>query len=195
MENQSLRCFVAVNLPSAIKEKLGHIQEELRRSQADVSWVKPQNIHLTLKFLGEIGEKRVERVKEVLAKAVQGIGSFSLGLESLGVFPNLKSPRVVWVGVKETPAALVELQKAVEDGLAQIGFPKEKRKFSPHFTLGRVRSPRNLEALKNALAEVKAQRLEEFRVESLELMRSQLSPQGSQYSVLEKFLLLSEMKP
>jgi 2'-5' RNA ligase len=190
---QSIRCFVAVNLPPFIKENLGRIQEELRKAQADVSWVKPENIHLTLKFLGGIGEKRVERVKEVLANAVAMAGSFDIQLEGLGVFPGIKSPRVVWVGVKETPAALIELQKAVDEGLAQIGFPKEGRKFSPHFTLGRVRSPRNVEALRQALTEVKTEGLEAVKIESLELMQSQLSPKGSTYSVLQKFYLkLSE---
>lgn len=189
MESQGLRCFIAINLPASIKEQLGQIQEELRRSQADVSWVKPPNIHLTLKFLGEIGEKRVERVKEVLAEVVPGVSTFSLMLEGLGVFPNLKVPRVVWVGVKETPPALLELQKAVDEGLAQIGFPKEGRKFSPHFTLGRVRSLRNLEALRDSLSNLKVEALGDAKVMSLELMRSRLSPKGSEYSVLEQFLL------
>lgn len=189
METPSLRCFVAVNLPSALKEKLGLIQEELRKTQADVSWVKAENIHLTLKFLGEIGEKRVEQVKEVLAKAVAIATPFEIQLEGLGVFPAMKAPRVIWVGAKETPPALVELQKAVDEGLAQIGFPKEGRKFSPHFTLGRVRSPRNIEALRQALTEVKTQGLETVKIESLELMRSQLSPKGSTYSVIQQFSL------
>ena len=189
MEPSSLRCFIAVNLPSSLKEKLGLVQEELRKAQGDVSWVKPENIHLTLKFLGEISEKKVERVKEVLTKAVAIAASFEIQLEGLGVFPGMKSPRVIWVGAKETPAALAELQKAVDEGLSQIGFPKEGRKFSPHFTLGRVRSPRNIEALRQALTEIKTPGLEAVKIESLELMRSQLSPKGSTYSVLQKFIL------
>lgn len=183
-----MRLFVAVHLPQEIRERLALVQERLRRAQADVSWVKPANLHITLKFLGETEPKRLERIGPVLAEAARNVTPFSLAVAGVGAFGG-RIPRVVWVGVREGTAPLEALAGAVESGLARLGFPKEKRGFTAHFTLGRVRSPRNAEALLAAIRDEPTEPLGTVLVERFVLMQSELDPGGSIYTALERFPL------
>jgi 2'-5' RNA ligase len=183
-----MRLFVAVNLPEEIKNRLGAVQEQLRGAQADVSWVRPGNVHLTLKFLGEVEETRLERVGAALTEAVRGHAPFAFELAGLGSFGG-RSPRVVWVGVGRGAEALTRLAEGVETAMGTLGFAREKRGFTAHLTLGRVRSPRNAERLLAALAEWRRERFGEAAVEQVDLMESQLDPRGSIYTVRRSFPL------
>ena len=183
-----MRLFVAVHLPQEIRDGLASVQDRLRRAQADVSWVRPANLHITLKFLGETEPKRLERIGPVLAETARSAAPFSLAVAGVGTFGG-RIPRVVWTGVRDGAASLEALAGAVENGLARIGFAKERRGFTAHFTLGRVRSPRNAEGLLAAIRDEPAALLGTVPVVEFVLMQSQLDPGGSIYTALERFPL------
>ncbi|MBI4735505.1 MAG: RNA 2',3'-cyclic phosphodiesterase [candidate division NC10 bacterium] len=183
-----MRLFVAVNLPSEVRERLAAVQDRLRRAQADVSWVRAENIHVTLKFLGDVEAKRLERVRPALAEEARAGAPFSMEVSGVGSFGG-RIPRVVWVGVGDGAEPLTRLAGQVEDGLGRVGFPKERRGFAAHLTVGRVRSPRNAEALLAALGEERTEPFGVAEVTQFDLMQSELRPSGSVYSVLEKFPL------
>jgi 2'-5' RNA ligase len=181
-----MRLFVAVNLPSEVRERLAAEQDRLRHAQADVSWVRAENIHVTLKFLGETEEKRLDRVRPALLEVARGSAPFRIRVSGLGSFGG-RVPRVVWVGVQEGAEPLSRLAKGVEAAMARLGFPQEKRGFTAHITLGRVRSARNAEALLTALAQAETGPLGSVEVNQFELMQSELRPTGSVYTVLERY--------
>lgn len=189
MEPELVRSFIAVNLDEGLRLSLSRLQEALKAAEAEVSWVRVENIHLTLKFLGEIPKKRLEVVKEAIKEVTRTRFPFPISLQGLGVFPNLRSPRVVWVGVEEETEELKRLQGDLEKVLRKKGFPKEGRAYTPHLTLGRVRSPKNKEGLVTLLEAHKGESLGSMQVGSIDLMQSQLSPKGAVYSVLESFPL------
>ncbi len=181
-----MRLFVAINLPAEIRERLAAEQDRLRRAQADVSWVRAENIHVTLKFLGETEEKRLDRIRPALLEVARGSAPFRIQVSGLGSFGG-RVPRVVWVGVQEGAEPLSRLAKDVEAAMARLGFPKEKRGFSAHITLGRVRSAKNAEALLTALAQAETGPLGSVEVNQVELMQSELRPTGSVYTVLDRY--------
>ena len=183
-----MRLFVAIELPPDVQEGLARAQDRLRGAGADVSWVKPTNIHITLKFLGETDPQRLERIGPVLAQAARTVAPFSATVAAIGTFGG-RVPRVVWAGVQDGATSLGHLAHAVDDGLVALGFSREKRDFAAHVTLGRVRSPRNVHAL---LAAVRAEPLDavgRLWVDRFALMQSELHPSGSIYTDLERFLL------
>ncbi len=183
-----MRLFVAVNLPPEIRDRLAAVQDQLRRAQADVSWVRAENIHATLKFLGETGEKRLERIRPALADVARAAVSFSMEVAGVGSFGG-RVPRVVWAGVGEGAERIVQLAGQVEAALARVGFPKERRGFTAHLTIGRVRSPRNAEALLAALQEAQGERFGIITTTQFELMQSELRPSGSVYTIVDRFQL------
>ncbi|RPI07812.1 MAG: RNA 2',3'-cyclic phosphodiesterase [Zetaproteobacteria bacterium] len=183
-----MRLFVAVCLPAEIRERLASVQDRLRRARADVSWVKPANLHVTVKFLGETEPKLLPRIRPVLADAARKATAFAVTLAGVGTFGG-RIPRVVWVGIREGAERLAPLAVAVEEGLAGVGFPKEKRGFAGHFTLGRVRSPNNVEALLAALRDEPTAPLGTVPVDRFILMQSELHPSGSVYSEIEAYPL------
>jgi len=183
-----MRLFVAVNLPAEIRDRLAAVQDRLRRAQADVSWVRAENLHITLKFLGETEEKRLDRIRDVLAEVARAYAPFSLQVTGAGSFGG-RVPRVVWAGVSEGADLLTRLAWQVESALSRVGFPKEKRSLTAHLTLGRVRSPRNVEALLMALREFQTDSFGTAMVRQFDLMRSELRPSGSVYTMLEGFIL------
>ena len=184
-----IRCFIALNLPSEIKGRLAEIEARLKEARADVSWVKPENVHLTLKFLGGVEEARVPLVKRAVQEGLGREGPLVLTLAGLGVFPNPRSPRVVWVGVGGDTERLQNLQERLEQALGEVGFPREARSFSPHITLGRMRSRQGAASLMELVGHLGANEVGSLKAESIELMRSQLHPAGAVYTILESFSL------
>ncbi len=180
--------FVAVELPAEIKNQIANAQAELRRIPAQVSWVKPGNIHVTLKFLGEVPENKIEEVFSATEAGCSGTKKFRMGLKDLGGFPNLQRPRVIWVGTSAGEKEITELQEKVEEELEKSGFPKEERKFTPHFTIGRIKIPKGIEALSQAVEQIEFV-TEEFGVNEVVVMRSQLNPAGAIYTPLKKIIL------
>jgi 2'-5' RNA ligase len=176
-----MRTFIAVELPENIKKKIEEVQAPLKRTNTFVSWVKPGNIHVTLKFLGEVPEERIEEIFGATEKALEEAGRFTMSLKGMGGFPNLKRPRVIWIGTGSGGEELSFLAKRIEEETEKIGFPKEKRSFSPHFTIGRVKSPKNIEQLA-ARVESSDFQTEEVEVAEVVVMKSQLTPAGAIYT-------------
>jgi RNA 2',3'-cyclic 3'-phosphodiesterase len=185
-----MRSFVAIELPAEVKRALGALQDDLRAARADVSWVKPENFHLTLKFLGDVEEGRLGEVERMCAEAASAARRFDLKLGGVGLLPHRRQPRVVYVEVGGQVRELGELHRAVEEKLDALGFEKEARAFRPHITLGRVKSPRRVRELV-ALCESKRFATGEFPVGEIALMRSELHPTGARYTPLSKWLLAS----
>lgn len=185
---ESVRAFIAIELPGSVKSALSQLQDNLKRSEhTSVKWVDTGSIHLTLKFLGNIATETIPELTKVLSEAARGITPFHLELGEMGVFPNLRAPRVVWVGLRGETATLSILQENIESALIPLGFPPENRAFSPHLTLGRVRekaSPGERRSLGQAVASSKVASMEPFPVDSLSLMRSTLTREGAVYSRL-----------
>jgi len=174
-----------------VRARLAAAVDELRRAAAahGVGWVRPENLHLTLKFLGPVDEPRLVDVRAALAGAAALAAPFELAVAGLGAFPTPARPRVVWAGVDRGGAALAALAGAVEDALAPLGVPREARAFSAHVTLGRVRQPRGDPALAAALAAAAGRGFGVLRVARLSLMRSDLSPNGARYTEIDGWAL------
>lgn len=183
-----MRTFVAIELPRELTSKIDQLQSALKKTNVDVSWVKPQNVHITLKFLGEVKEEKIEEVYQVVEKSVNGIKSFTVNLQGLGGFPNLKRPRVIWVGVEKGKEILAELYPKMEEEFLKIGFAKENRSFTPHLTIGRIKSPKHLEGLASEINKTTFE-TEEFEVKEVVVMKSTLFPTGAVYTPLKKVLL------
>lgn len=180
-----MRIFLAVFPPPAVQDTAFALIEALRSRGEGVSWVKRDNLHFTLRFLGEIEEGDARRVTEAAREAAAATPAFEATLGTPGAFPSPRRARVLWLGLAEGGPRLVALAKRFESALAQCGFEPEGRAFSPHLTIGRVREPGS--DWTPALAGVTAPggAVQTFRVDHLEVVRSQIHPRGSIYTVLE----------
>ena len=183
-----MRTFIAIDLPSEIKDSLRRLQEKLKASKADVKWVEPKNIHLTLKFLGEIDDKKIEEITKIIDDTAKEKNKFQIHISSLGAFPKIDFPRVIWVGVETGDKENKGMAEELEEKTAKIGIPKEDRPFSSHITIGRTRSSLNREKLVQDLknnAELSGERLE-FYVTKITLFKSTLTPRGPIYEALNE---------
>jgi len=181
-ESQDLiRTFICIELPDSIKQKMELLQNQLRGVDAQVSWVKPSNVHLTLKFLGGVPSLKIDAVSQATERASRDTAAFELEVAGAGCFPSPRSPRVLWVGLADVPEPLVNMYKNLEDELTSLGFQREKRRFAPHLTIGRLRSPRNGAELAQKLIAAGFES-EKFVAHQIIVMRSQLKPTGSIYT-------------
>lgn len=180
-----IRAFLAIDLPAGLRPVLERLTGELKKSGADVKWVPAGNVHLTLKFFGDVSEAQAEEIARAAAPIAQASPPFSLTLTQPGAFPSLKSPRVVWVGLGGDLEAIRALYAGLEAAFELLGFPREGRPFAPHLTLGRVKSPRNRDALVRQLAVLPALQSEFFPVREIVLFRSTLTPKGAIYTPLK----------
>ncbi len=188
---ESVRAFVAVELPPFILERLRQVQEQLQAYSSAVKWVDPTGIHLTLKFLGDVPGDQLEAISQALSRAARRSSHHTVEVEGIGGFPTLISPRVLWVGMK-MPEELAELQRLVDEVLAALGFPRENRPFSPHLTLARVREgagPAERRRLGEAARNLMVGSLGSFPVEEVGLVQSTLTPRGAIYRRLGAFPL------
>lgn len=181
----SIRAFIAVELPQALTADIQRLQDKLKKQGLHLRWIRPQNIHLTLKFLGNIDAKDVVYITKTLGQAVQPHNAFTLAPQGLGIFPNLKNPKVVWIGVSGDTAKLVALQRSIDDALHILGFAKEKRPFRGHLTIGRVKGRIDSRRIAEALKSCGLFTSDPFNVDRLALIKSDLRPQGPIYTKLE----------
>jgi len=183
---EQLRCFVAIKLPEEVKAGLSRLQAELKSGkQSPIKWVDPYNIHLTLKFLGNVNLDMTTQITGAIGEAARGVSPFHLEIKGLGVFPNPRRVQVIWVGMSGEVDKLLQLQKGIESALARLGFAPEARAFTPHLTLARVReraSPDERQKLGELIASTKFETEYTFPVEAVSLMRSQLTREGAIYS-------------
>ena len=180
-----MRTFIAIELDKKIKELLSKIQSELKSTNADVKWVTPENIHLTLKFLGEVKEEKIPRIIQSLKEACSNVKPFNIEIKNIGAFPNTKSPRVIWAGIEEGKEKLKELADLIEGSLIKLEFPEEERPFSCHITLGRVKTPENKEILCQKIGQIQFSPLSQ-EIKSLALFKSALTPKGPIYEKLSE---------
>ncbi len=181
-----MRTFIAIELSEQFKDALAQVQSHLKYASADVKWVEPANIHLTLKFLGEIDEAKCEKIKSVLDEIARSARSFEISLKDIGAFPNIESPRVIWVGLDKGAKESAELAAKIDEALSKIGFQKETRPFAAHLTIGRVRSSKNKQALKKKLTAYSLQLTANQPINSIILFQSTLTPRGSIYTKLNE---------
>jgi 2'-5' RNA ligase len=185
---EQIRSFVAIELPDGVKGGLVKLRRELERDEHTfIKWVDPEAIHLTLKFLGNISSKRVTEITKAIGEAAQGISSFHLEISKLGAFPNLKQPRVLWVGIGGELDELLSLQRNVDSVLGPLGFAKEERSFTPHLTLARVRersSPAERKSFGELVMTANCEINYYLDIKDVSLMRSQLTPGGAIYTRL-----------
>jgi RNA 2',3'-cyclic 3'-phosphodiesterase len=179
-----VRVFVALELPSAVKEAAAAIQRELMESGAAIGWVRGEGMHLTLKFFGEVSPDRLPEIETALAAAAEGTGSVEIKVRGLGAFPNPRSPRVIWAGIHPSDDRLARLQERIDQAVAPLGFPPEKREFRPHLTLGRIKSPRGLDGVMKAMAARHDFSAGECTLDRLHLFQSELKPGGAVYTKL-----------
>ena len=182
-----LRAFIAVELPLEIRKTVCAATSKLRNEiGALVRWVPIENMHLTLKFLGDVSPSNVELLSEMLRAEMDLFNCFELRLNGLGSFPNLKRPRVLYIGI-QAPAALESLRRGIESASRRLGYESEERGFSPHLTLGRVKqniTATEQQVIRRALEQTKIDSLGTARVDSVQLFKSDLKPTGSVYTQL-----------
>jgi 2'-5' RNA ligase len=185
---QFIRCFIAIDIPSEIKSKVSVLQDSLKRSGASIAWTKPEGIHLTLKFLGDIDQQKIPDLIGSMESAAKDAKPFVVVAEGVGCFPNPRRPRVLWVGLNGGEA-LISLQDRVEASVEPLGFDREQRRFHPHLTLGRVRNPFGVERVVTELERLGYSR-QEFMVNEVRLMKSDLQPTGAVYTLLHSVELM-----
>jgi 2'-5' RNA ligase len=182
---RTIRAFLALDPPEEILREIGRIQDRLRkRIHGDLRWVRPEGIHLTLKFFGDLPENAVVNISAVVGRAAAAVGSFELAICGTGVFPDPHRPRVVWMGMTGDVARLVTFQQGLERTLRGIGIPPEERPFRPHLTLGRIKSSKGLTGLAEALEKGRAVTAGRFTASGLGLFQSDLTPRGAVYTRL-----------
>lgn len=183
---EEIRSFIAIELPREFKLSLARLQEQLKSgSQAPVKWVDPDIIHLTLKFLGNIDSVITGRITAALWEATRGIHPFRVEMGGPGVFPNPGRVQVVWVGLTGEVDKLGQLQRSIDAGLVPLGFKPESRSFTPHLTLARVRdgaTPDQRQGLGRLITGIRFQPAGSIKVDTVHLMRSQLTREGPVYT-------------
>jgi 2'-5' RNA ligase len=184
-----IRSFLAIELPKPILRKIEEVQGDLRSTRADVRWVNPEKIHLTLKFFGNIEESKIEPIFKSIEEPIRNTLPFSLEVRGVGAFPHLRNPRVIWMGLVDGREVLVSFQKQIETQLEKIGFQPEDRPFHPHLTLGRMKSSRGKEELVGRMERHKEEEFGDFQVERVILFKSDLKPSGPIYTLLKEIKL------
>ncbi|TRZ80038.1 RNA 2',3'-cyclic phosphodiesterase [bacterium] len=185
-----MRAFIAITLPENINKKLSSVQDRLKKSNADVKWVSAANIHITLRFLGDIDKKTTSLISEVIRETSKHHARFDISISRIGVFPSLLHPQTIWVGIDKGSPACMILQNQIEICAEKFGIKKEARAFLPHLTLGRVRSQKNKHALIKILEKEKDFSITtKIPVNKIVLFSSLITQQGPVYSSLEEFPL------
>ena len=179
------RVFCAVELPDEVRTRLEDHVSRLRKQLPDAaaSWSRVENIHLTLKFFGNVAVDRIQKISQAAERAVKQISAFEIGVGETGVFPRASRPQVLWIGVSDPSGQLTALQDSFENECAAEGFPKENRAYRPHLTIARLRKPEGARRLAEAHLAMQFEPVE-VKVKELVVFRSELSPKGSKYTVI-----------
>ena len=180
-----MRAFIAIDLPEDVHAALSRQQAEFRAASPEARWTRPEGIHLTLKFLGEISDEKAREVTEAL-KNCAAFERFSLEVRGFGFFPDVHRPKVFWAGI-EAPSELLQLAEQVEGAMEALGFAREQRAYSPHLTLARFRIPRPQPALKALVERRSDLSLGRFEVTEFFVFESKLSPHGAEYRNVARF--------
>lgn len=182
--SETIRTFIAIELPQTLITFLNKLQENMKSYGFKVKWVRPENIHITLKFLGNIHKADVEKIGHAITRAVKDNGSVSLWARGIGVFPNIRRPKVIWAGLKGETSSLISLQKKIDVAMGEIGFPQEERPFKAHLTLGRIKTKIDSKRLAEAMNRFGESESETFTADQVILFKSDLKPTGAVYTKL-----------
>lgn len=180
-----IRTFIAIEIPEPIKKSIAKIQDELIREGAHIAWVKPQKIHITLKFLGAVEEKLIDNMATALTEIAHQTRPFVVQVHGIGAFPNLKRPKVIWIGAVSENKALENLASTIDAQFNQFGFEKEMRPFRAHLTLGRVKGMRGIDSVMKKVENNKDYEGGNFTPAQLVIMKSDLKPTGAIYTPLK----------
>jgi 2'-5' RNA ligase len=180
----TIRTFIAVEMPENITSGIRELQQGLKDYGVDIRWIRPENIHLTLKFLGDVKAADINNIFEAISRTVDGVTSIPLKAKGIGVFPGIKSPRVLWVGLAGQIESLLRLQKTLESNLKGLGFPPEKRSFKGHLTIGRIKTKMHSKKVADALMAFRNFESETFTADKIILFKSELKTQGAVYTNL-----------
>jgi len=183
-----MRCFISVELPDEIKQKMQKAIDELKAARAEVKWVDIKNIHLTLKFLGWVEEKDLEKLVSIVEDEVQKFTSFKVNFEGLGTFPEGRAPRVIWIGTSSGEEEMKGIAQVLEKSLSQAGFRPEARGFRGHATVGRVKG-KGVDKLKEKIVRFKDLKFGECYIDHIHIMKSTLTKKGPVYEVYKKVKL------
>ena len=181
----TFRAFIAIDLPANVRSSLAEAQEMLKSFGFRAKWVRPQNIHLTLKFLGNIDLDHIDKIIAAMTLTANDFSGFSLFAKEIGVFPNIRRPRVIWAGLNGQLEILKNLQQTLDGHLAGAGFAKETRAFKGHLTLGRVKGKIASARMKTAIDQLKGFESESFEIREIVLFKSELRPTGAVYSKVQ----------
>jgi 2'-5' RNA ligase len=180
-----MRLFIAAPISLEVEKELARIISTLKNVDGPVKWVAPENIHLTLKFLGETDEKLLPQIKNTIEEIASGHSAISSGLSGLGAFPDYRRPRVFWVGLERGSEELSDISNELDNALHTLGFEKESRPFKAHLTLGRVKFPKGLEKLSDTVKTLKIEK-KAMVFDRIVLFKSTLTPRGSIYDILHE---------
>jgi len=184
-----MRAFVAIELPGTIKDAVESLSQRLQGCGARASWVRSDNMHLTLRFFGDIENEQTDRLVELLAESCKDVSPFSLRIRGVGAFPNVRKPSVVWVGAESLGVSPDTLYRAAERAARAVGLRADDKPFHPHVTLARIRDARTARPLMEAMEHETVFDAGAFDVHGMTLFSSELTPKGPIYRVVREFLL------
>ncbi|MCX7837840.1 MAG: RNA 2',3'-cyclic phosphodiesterase [Anaerolineae bacterium] len=191
---QPIRTFIAIELNDALHRALADVQARLKRDTVAraIRWVAPENIHITLKFLGDVDAARIPALERAIAQVCNDFAPFTLTIGGAGAFPNMRKPNVIWVGARGQVDVAARLAEHIDAACATFGFAREERAFTPHLTLGRVKrdaSPSERQRIGALIEAARIGDVGELRVERVAVMKSDLTPEGSVYTRLAECVL------
>ncbi|GAB6180101.1 RNA 2',3'-cyclic phosphodiesterase [Desulfotomaculum defluvii] len=185
----SIRLFIAIDIPPELKDRLTTVQDSLKGYTSGVKWVSQNNFHLTLKFLGDTPEDRCKDIAEAMRQSCQQFSSFTLSLQGLGTFPGRGKPKVLWMGIHGHKDILLALHSSLDKNLAKLGFIMESRRYSPHLTLARIKDFCDTARLGAEIAKHEYENFGQWQVTSIHLIQSTLTSSGPIYTTLETVLI------
>ena len=186
----TIRAFIAVEIDEPNKQKICGLISGLKKSEADAKWITEDQMHLTLKFLGNTDKSEIQKISDALSDIADNFNSFKINFSEIGAFPNMNRPAVIWLGIDKGAGILKMLNEKIETALEKIGFRQENREFKPHLTLARIRSPKNTPNLIKLIKETSFNSGDnDSRINKLALFQSALNPKGAVHTIiLQKYL-------
>jgi 2'-5' RNA ligase len=181
---KTIRTFIALEIPGTIISKIRELQDGIKAYGLKIRWVRAENIHLTLKFLGDVEEIKIKKIAKAVFKTVEGHSPISIKAKGIGVFPGIRRPRVLWVGLAGQLEALVGLQQTLDENLIMLGFSREERPFKGHLTMGRMKDKIDVKKLGDALMAFRSFESETFTADQIILYKSELKASGAVYTEL-----------
>jgi len=181
-----MRIFISIELPDGIKKNIEKLIGEFKMNLTPIKWVESKNLHVTLKFLGWVDDKKLDNICNLVSTSLKGVGSFDIRIEGMGAFPTTKRPRVLWVGISKGAEVLAKISSSLEDVLSKEGFREEEREFSSHITIGRIKDKIDTEMLERHVNKDENISLGEFKADHISVMKSTLTQKGPIYEELKR---------